>query len=71
MRASTFEVKMTKIFQEIGIYAETNCHYTHGLAQHIQQKAGANIESLTVGQILTLLREYNDLYNEDYLSFHP
>lgn len=49
--------------QAIGGIAESNCHYTDGLARRIEH-TGKAINDLTVGELLALDKAYNDFFNQ-------
>jgi hypothetical protein len=70
MKIPEFESKMIAIFQEIGINADSNCHYTALLAGLILLSTD-DIEKLTVGQLLVILRKHNKLYNERQIEMQP
>lgn len=65
MSASPTELSMIESCLEVGSIAESNCHYTAGLDRKIQA-TGKAVEDLTVGELLTVHRQYNKEFNSMY-----
>lgn len=55
--------------QELGGIAESNCHYTAGLARLIEQQ-GQAVGNMTVIGLLKLSREYTKTFNEIHGGNH-
>lgn len=56
------ETQLTEVCQEIGNIAESNCHYTAGLAR-LLDKGEQPILDMKVGELLSLAREYKEVFN--------
>jgi hypothetical protein len=58
----TIESQLIEVCQEIGLIAESNCHFTAGLALKIEA-TGKNIVDLTICELMHLNRDYSEIFN--------
>lgn len=57
------ESSLIEIGQKIGSVAESNGLFTFGLAQRIGER---DILEMTVGELISFIREYSTWFNETY-----
>ena len=60
--AENQHMELVEICQQIGRIAESNCHYTAGLARSIHA-GGKSVEQLTIAELLQLNSDYKETFN--------
>ena len=63
MNIETIENQLIDASMAIGRIAETNCHYTAGLARRIQE-TGKPVPELTIAELIQLDKEYSAFFNQ-------
>lgn len=58
----TTENEIIDVCAEIGGVAESNCHYTAGLARLIDA-TGKTVDDLTVRELIQIITSYRDTFN--------
>jgi hypothetical protein len=53
---------LLRITQQIGDIAESNSHFTKGLARRIEE-TGKQPDELTISELITLIEQYREFYN--------
>ena len=62
MSENKTESELIDVCQELGGIAESNCHFTSGLA-HRLEAGNVQLLEMKVGDLLSLSREYNKFFN--------
>ncbi len=63
MATNNLELELLEVSQAIGKIADSNCHYTAGLAVKLAT-LNKPLQALTVGELLVINSEYNAEFNQ-------